>query len=70
LVEFSLRVRKGWGFFVSVNEQLSKAAVAFDARAINTAIITLKQTACRCPTVGAAASAALGGRRAGASGGH
>ena len=31
---------------------------------------TLKQTACRCPTVGAAAPAALGGRRAGAQGGH
>jgi len=44
-------------------QQLSKAAGAFDARAINTAIITLKQTACRCPTVGAAAPAALGGRR-------
>jgi len=44
----------------------SKAAVAFDARAINTAIIKLKQTACRCPTVGAAAPAALGGRQAGA----
>jgi len=47
-------------------QQLSKAAVAFDARAINTAIITLKHTACRCPTVGAAAPAALGKRRAGA----
>ena len=39
----------------------TKAAVAFDAMAINTAIITLKQTACRYPTVGAAAPAALGG---------
>jgi len=29
-------------------------------------IITLKQTACRCPTVGAAAPAAHWGRRAGA----
>jgi len=47
-------------------QQLSKAAVAFDARAINAAIITLKQTACRCPTVGAAAPTAIGGRRAGA----
>ena len=47
-------------------QQLSKAAVAFDARAINAAIITLKQTACRCPTVGAAAPPAIGGRRAGA----
>jgi len=34
------------------------------------AIITLKPTAYCCPTVGAAAPAALGGRRAGASGGH
>jgi len=44
--------------------------IAFDARAINAAIITLKQTACRCPTVGAAAPTAaptaIGGRRAGA----
>jgi len=47
-------------------QQLSKAAVAFDVRAINAAIITLKQTACRCPTVGAAAQTAIGGRRAGA----
>jgi len=47
-------------------QQLSKAAVTFDARAINNAIITLKQTACRCPTVEAAAPAAIGGRRAGA----
>ena len=29
-------------------------------------VAVLKQTACRCPTVGAAAPAALGGRRAGA----
>ena len=49
-----------------VNRQLSTAAVVFDAKAINRAIITLKQTACRFPTVGAAAPAALGGRRAGA----
>jgi len=38
--------------------------------AINNAIITLKQTACRCPTVGATAPAAIGGRRAGVWGGH
>jgi len=45
---------------------IGRKGVAFDARAINAAIITLKQTACRCPTVGAAAPTAIGGRRAGA----
>jgi len=51
----------GLWFFASVNEEPNSFAPT-----VRSVIITLKQTARRCPTVGAAAPAALGGRRAGA----
>jgi len=49
-------------FFFKVDAKRKLA----EYRRVNAAIITLKQTACRCPTVGAAAPTAIGGRRAGA----
>jgi len=53
---------KGWGLtHVGAQPCKQKKPTGVSPVNINRAIITLKQTACRCPTVGTAAPAALGG---------